>query len=56
VNQDALIEGSAAQIEAMCRDRQTLRDLIQKSQDTIQHSKALLKRLDDILGKAGAKP
>jgi hypothetical protein len=54
VNQNALIEGSAAPIEAMCRDHQALCDLIRKSQETIEHSKALLKRLDKVLGKAGA--
>jgi len=44
------------QIDALRRDRAVLVEKIKESQETIERSQALLKRMDEILAKAGEKP
>jgi hypothetical protein len=51
-----LIRASNAQIAAIRRDRESLIEQIKLSQETIERSHALLKRIDEILAKAGEKP
>jgi hypothetical protein len=50
-----LIRASNAQIAAIRRDRESLIEQIKLSQETIERSHALLKRIDEILAKAGEK-
>jgi len=52
---EALVHGATEQIVASHRSRHTLLDLIQKSQKTIEQSRTLVKRLDDLLAKVDVK-
>jgi hypothetical protein len=47
---------NALQIDALRRDRAILIEKIKEIQETIERSQALLKRIDEIFAKAGAKP
>jgi uncharacterized coiled-coil DUF342 family protein len=53
---DTLVQDAAAQIETIRRDRQALVIQIQTSHETIERSKALIKRIDELLAKVGEKP
>jgi hypothetical protein len=58
VNDDlgkALLRTSQEQIAAIRRDRELLLEQIRESQETIERSKALVKRIDDLLTKIGEK-
>jgi hypothetical protein len=56
VSDKALLESARAQIAAIKRDRVALLDQIRQSQETIARSQALLRRIDEILARAGPKP
>jgi hypothetical protein len=51
-----LVNSAKAQIAAIRRDRASLIEQIRQSQETIERSRALLRRIDEILAKAGEKP
>lgn len=49
---DKLVLDSRAQIAAIKRNRATLLDQIRESQETIQRSRELLRRIDELLAKS----
>ena len=50
------IRSTMAQIAEIRRDRALLREQIKTSQETIERSRALLKRIDDLLANIEEKP
>jgi vacuolar-type H+-ATPase subunit I/STV1 len=53
---DDLARSAKEEIEAVRRNRERLAQQIRKSQETIARSQELLRRIDDMLAKAGQKP